>query len=195
MGKLIPEWRLREIRNIADSIAFHSSNYPASILVNLAEEKYLKPSTHIRLFIHPGLKIGEALHYVQHFKKAKDVYAEYEVDVFQVTIYFNGDLTTVKGWKKTMRAVVRELGWVIFFSPAAKRPMVVRGEEEQVEMVKIFTNKVLEGHLFAFSSSRPRFTLAKLREIVEKEFSTEAGKEILPYLAKFLRPYLGPDGW
>lgn len=55
-------------------------------------------------------------------------------------------------------------------------------------------DEVLKEHPFTLDSTRPRFTLAKLRQIVEEELSPQT-KEVLTQMPKLLRPYLGPDGW
>lgn len=191
MGKLVPEWRLREIRNIADTLAYHAACCPVSRLLTLAEEKYLKPGAHIRLLIHPGLKVGEANTYIQHLEGAKCVDAGYTANLFEVTIYFNGDLTSKTNWERTTRAIVKQLGWVIFFSPVARLQVLARDEEK---FLKNFVDEVLEELPFKFDISRPRFTLAKLQAIVKDELNPKA-REVLPHVPKLLRPYLGPDGW
>jgi len=191
MAKLVPEWRLREIRNIADALAYRAGCCPVSRFLMLAEEKYLKPNAHIRLIIHPGLEVGEATSYVQHLREAKNIDVGYSVDLFEVTICFNGDLTSKENWEKTTRGIVKELGRVIFFSPAARRVEVAVNEEAFLED---FLDEVLKEHPFTLDSTRPRFTLAKLREIVKEELNPKT-REVLPHMAKLLQPYLGPDGW
>lgn len=191
MGKLVPEWRLREIRNIADTLAYHAACSPVSRLLMLAEEMYLKLGAHIRLLIHPGLKVGEASTYMQRLQGAKCIDADYQVTLTEITIYFNGDLSSKKNWEKTTRAIVKELGWVIFFSPAARWQVLARDKEA---FLKAFVDAVLREQPFSFDAPRPRFTLAKLRQIVEDELNPKT-KEVLPYLRKLLRRYLGADGW
>jgi hypothetical protein len=191
MGQLVPEWRLREIRNIADTLAYRAACCPVNRLLMLAEEKYLKPGAHIRLLINPRLKIGKAKTYIQHLKSAKCIDADYEVNLYEVTIHFNGDLSSKINWEKTTRAIVKELGWVIFFSPAARWQVLARNKKAFLES---FVDAVLKEHPFTLAAIRPRFTLAKLRQIVEDELDPRA-KEVLPHLAKLLRQYLGPYGW
>lgn len=195
MGKLISEWRLREIVNIADVMAFRAALCPVNRLLALSEEKYLKPGAHIRLFIHPGLKLGEATHYIQHLKEAKNVDGRFTVDLYEATIFFNGNLHNEATWKKTMRAIVQQLGAIIFFSPAAKRQVLVSDKQGQAKLIKVFVEEILKLHPFGLEDVRSKFTLAKLQRIIETEFDPEAKMELLPYLDKLLRRYLGPDGW
>ena len=84
-----------------------------------------------------------------------------------------------------------ELGKVIFFSEAAKTNVSVRNKKMFLDA---FVNEVLENYTFSLDAQRPRFTLAKLRHIVDNDLHPSA-RMALPYLAKLLRPYLGPDGW
>ena len=191
MGQLVPEWRLREICNIADSLAYRAACCPVSRLLMIAEEKYLKPGAHIRLLIHPGLKVGEANTYIQRMQGAKCIDADYQVNLYEVTIYFNGDLSSKRNWEKTTRSIVKELGWAIFFSPAARWEVLARDQEA---FLKRFVKAVLKEHPFSLHSTRPRFTLAKLRQIIEEELNPKT-KEVLPHLPKLLQRYLGPDGW
>lgn len=191
MGRFVPQWRLREVRNIADALAYRAACCPVSRLLMLAEGKYLWPCAHIQLLVDPGLKVGEASSYVQVMQGARCVGTEFEVNLFEATIYFNGDLTSKKNWEKTTRSIVKELGWVIFFSPAARYQVLPRDEKR---FLRVFVDAVLSGFQFKVDSTRPRFTLAKLRQIVEEELNPQA-KEVLEYMPKLLRPYLGPDGW
>jgi len=157
----------------------------------LAEKKYLKLGAHIRLRIQAGLKDGEVKTYIQNFEKSECVDANYSVDLFKVTIFFNGDLSTREKWERTRRAIVRELGCVIFFSDAAKRQLISDNEEE---LLGLFVEAVIDVHPFNLDSTRPRFRLVKLQQIVEEIMNPKA-REVLPYLPKLLRSYLGPDGW
>lgn len=191
MVKRVPEWRLMEIRNIAEVLAYSAARCEVNRFLVLAEEKYLKPNTRIRLRIHPGMKAGQVDSYVQCLKGAKYAVGSYPVDLYEVTIYFNGDLSTRKKWDGNRRAVVRELGGVIFFSSAANRIEIGVNEEA---FLKVFVDAVMKEHPFTLGSARPRFRLVKLQQIVEEVLSPKA-REVLSYVPKLLRPYLGPDGW
>jgi len=194
MGKLVPEWRLREVRNIADALAFRAGCCPVSRFLMLAEKKYLEANAHIRLLVHPGLSVGEARTFIQKFK-ATNIDAKYPVDLFEVTIYFNGDLTSKENWEKTSRDIVQQLGWVIFFSPAGSPAArdIVEGADQEA-FLEIFVDEVLKEHPFTLDTTRPRFTLAKLEQIVKEELHPKT-EEVLQHMSKLLLPYLGPDGW
>lgn len=191
MIKSVPEWRLREIRNIADALAYRAASCPVNRFLMLAEEKYLKDGAHIRLRIHPNMKVGQADTYIQYLRGAEYGVGGYTADLFEVTIYFNGDLSTREKWEKTRIAIVRELGWVIFFSFAARRIEI--GISEKV-LLKIFVGEVKKKHPFTLDSTRPRFRLVKLQQIIQDELDPRA-REFLSVMPKLLRPYLGPDGW
>ena len=190
---MVPIWRLREIRNIADSISYRAALCPVARLAVVAEREYLKPTAHIRLFIDPKLKLGEASHYIQILRNA--TYGETphsRVNLIEVTIYFNGDLTTRRKWRETSRAIVRELGKVIFFSNAAKKQVV---ENNEGKFVEDFVGYIMKKLPFVFdTTNRPRFMVAHLREIVNRYLHRKT-REIVPNIQKLLNPYLGPDGW
>ncbi|MCK4291970.1 MAG: hypothetical protein KAY65_02140 [Planctomycetes bacterium] len=193
---LVPVWRLREVRNIAESMAYRAGCCPVARLVNVAEREYLKPTAHIRLFIDPKLNVSHAYYYLQ---VLKNVQSEDDPgsksDLIEVTICFNGDITTKYKWGKTARAIVTELGRVIFFSRAAKRRVLAENEEDEKKLIEYFVNCVLRKHPFAFdNTNRPRLMLAHLQEIVKRDMHKKT-KEVLPHIQKLLMPYLGPDGW
>jgi len=189
----IPLWRLREIRNIADSMVYRAALCPVGRLVIAAEKEYLRPNAHIRLLIDPTLPRGDAYHYIQILKNARySSNPSEKADLIEVTICFNGDLRTKEIWKKTMRSTVKELGQIIFFSPAAKRILVSQDPEK---LVSKFVNCVLKNHPFSFkSTTRPRLMLAHLLEIVKHDLSKET-REILPHVRGLLMSFLWPDGW
>ena len=190
---MIPVWRLREIRNIADSMVYRAACCPVGRLAIVAERGYLKPTAHIRLFIDPKLKVGGAYHYIQVLKNA--TYADdptSKANLIEVTICFNGDLTTRGKWTKTMRGILREIGDIIFFSDAAKRPVVDQHHETLIDK---FVKWVLKNHPFRVdTTNRPRLMLAHLQEIVRHDLY-EQTREVLPHMQRLLMPYLGPDGW
>lgn len=193
---LVSAWRLREIRNIADSMVNLAGCCPVGRLVISAEKKYLKSTAHIRLFIDPKLNVGEAYHYIQILKDAKYGDSPHsKVNLINVTIYFNSDTTTRYKWRKTARAIVRQLGLVIFFSSAVERQVIVESEEEKEKLIEYFVNRVLRKLPFASeNTNRPRLMLAHLQEIVKRDMH-KGTKEVLPHMQKLLMPYLGPDGW
>jgi hypothetical protein len=190
---LVPVWRLREIRNIADTIAYRAALCPGARLAIVAEREFLKQTAHIRLFIDPKLKLGEAYHYIQILRNATYGDAPHsKVDLIEVTICFNGELTTRHKWRETSRAIVRELGKVIFFSKAAKRQVVVKNERKFIED---FVNYMTKKLPFAFdTTNRPRLMVAYLREIVNRYLHRKT-REVVPHIQRLLAPYLGPDGW
>jgi hypothetical protein len=63
--KTIPVWRLREIRNIADTITFRAACCPLAAVVLVTERRLLKPLAHIRMVINPSLKPSDTHFYIQ----------------------------------------------------------------------------------------------------------------------------------
>jgi len=192
MDPLVSQWRLREIRNLADTIAFRAACCPLATVVTVAEAKYLKPEAHIRLVINPSLPPGEAGHYVQ-MLEGEDPESAGPVTLIRVVIHFNADLTSKEGWKAGARAVSEELGQVVFFSEAARRPLVCPAADRR-KVVAAFAEEILSRRMKEFEATRPRFSLAKLREIVRHDLHP-ASRELEPHLQKLLLAYLGPDGW
>lgn len=196
MRKLVTAWRLREIRNMADSIAYRAAQSAIATLVVVAEKKHLKPTAHIRLFIDPKLNAGEAYHYIQICKNARygDDLTSSKADLIEVTICFNGDLSSLEKRRKTNRAILKELGKVIFFSDAAKRKLAIRDSETENAIIKEFVDEIMKKHALIIESSRSRFTLAELDQIVKQNLHTQT-RQVLRHMQKLLMPYIGPDGW
>jgi len=193
MDPLVPVWRLREIRNLADSIAFQAACYPLATVVTIAEAKLLKPAAHVRLVINPHLSVGEAGHYIQ-MLEGVDPESQACVTLIEVTIHFNADLTSKEGWQAAARAVAEELGWIVFFSDAAKRPFVCGSKAEERKLVAAFAEEIVSQRVTETEAIRPRFSLARLREIIREEFRP-ASRVLEPHLQGLLSQYLGPDGW
>ncbi|MGB2824404.1 MAG: hypothetical protein WBF17_25740 [Phycisphaerae bacterium] len=193
MDPLVAEWRLRGIRNLADTLAFRAACCPLATVVTVAEAKFLKPEAHIRLVINPRLSPGEAGHYVQ-MLPGEDPESRAPVTLIRVVIHFNADLTHKEGWQAGARAVAEELGWIVFFSEAAKRPVVCESEAEERKVVAAFAEEIVSRRIREFEATRPRFSLAKLRDIVRHDLHP-ASRELEPHLQKLLLGYLGPDGW
>jgi len=198
MIQRIPLWRLREIRNIADTIAFRAAHCPVPAEAMALESKLLKPEAHIHLMIDPKLEHGEAIHYVQKRKGAVRIKDGASVDLVRVTICFNADLSTIAGWRKAARAVLEQLAWVGFFSEeAALRPCASTSDSEEEQMVDAFVDRTMERTDRQFGAARPRFTLARLNQLVEEAdgFTELLKQEIRPHFQRLLSSYLGADGW
>lgn len=193
MHSLVPLWRLREIRNAADTLAFRAACCPLAVVAIVSESKLLKPEAHIRLAVNPRLDLGEAISYVQKIK-VNNPNDNSQFTVYKATICFNGDLTTKAGWKEAAQAVARELAEVAFFTPAAKRQLVCRSAAEKNQVIKTFADAIVNARLSEFGIPRPRFSLAKLREIVTEDLRP-AARELEPHIRRLLLPHLGPDGW
>jgi|GEM_PF-5608885 len=98
MSNSIPLWRLHEIRNIADTIAFRAAYCPVPAEAMALERKLLKPEAHVHLVVDSKLEPGEAIHYVQKRKGAVRVVDGKSVNLVQVIICFNADLGA-DGWR------------------------------------------------------------------------------------------------
>jgi hypothetical protein len=189
---LIPVWRLREIRNIADTMAYRAAHCPVGRLAMVAEKNYLKDNAHIRFLVDPKLKIDGAYHYIQILKNAEHGSMRYKTDLIKVTICFNGDLSTKSNWRKTSAAILTQLAQIIFFSEATKRLVVVADEQQ---FINDFVNYVLKKHPFKFdSTNRPRLMYAHLQEITKKDLHKKT-KMVLRDMKRLLMIHLGPDGW
>lgn len=190
---MIPVWRLRQIRNIADTVAYRAACCPFATVLMVTEAELLKPEAHIHLVINPSLEAGEAQNYIV-FTDASHALSKSPVRLIRVIIYFSGDLTTKEGWEKAARAVAEQLAWVAFFSEAAKRQVLCATQAEQQQVVSAFVEVIMRERCFEFEATRPRFTLAKLRQIVRHDLH-RAAKTVEPHVQSLLLPYLGPDGW
>ncbi len=188
----VPAWRFKEIQNIADSTVFRASFCPIGRMVLIAENEYLKLNSHIRLMVDPTMPLGTARKEiaVSDKKGVSGPITEAPCTFHEVAIYFNGDIGTKKNWDELTRALLRVLGEIIFFSDAAKRLVVVSDEAKFLDK---FVENVMTSQPFAIRTVRPRFYLARLKDIIENEMRDSA-PEMLPHLQRFLWSYLGPDG-
>lgn len=197
MAQRIPLWRLREIRNIADTIAFRAAHCPVPAEAMALESKLLKPEAHVHLVVDPKLEPGNAIHYVQKRDRAVRIEDGTSADLIRVIICFNANLGTMAGWRKAARAVLEQLAWVGFFSEAALRPYAATSKRQEQQMVDAFVEEVMRRTDRQFGAARPRFTLARLHEIVEEgeAFTKLLKQDIRPHFQRLLSPYLGADGW
>lgn len=200
-SKFIPEWRLQEIRNIADTVVARAVSCLIGRLAAIAENELLKNYSHIRLCLNPRLKPGTAKGKVRVFENV-ECRSEHHLfrakHFFSVTIQFYADIGTKDGWMRTSRALVRELGKVIFFSEASKKEIKGLSPNEKLKFLNDFLEEILSRQPFAFDAARPSFTIAKLRDIIENDLdrynSASCKQEVWPSLQRLLFLYLGHDG-
>ncbi len=188
MAEVIPLWRLREIRNIADTIVFRAACCPLAAAILITEKRFLKPNAHICPYIDGSLRVGDARSYVQVISLDE---GEEEI---RAVIYFNGDLTTKRKWRATARAVVEQLGYVALFSEAALRPELNRSRAYESRCVDEFVDEMMDLRGDDFAAYRPRFSLALLTDLVERQFGRES-QYLKEHMQRLLWPYLGPYGW
>lgn len=187
MAQAIPLWRLREIRNIADTIVFRAACCPLAAVILVTEKRYLKPNAHIFPCIDGNLCVDEARSYVQEIPlKGGD-------KEIRAIIYFNGDLTTKRKWRATARALLEQLGHIALFSEAAKRREAERSEAYVRGAVDAFVDEMMKLRGDDYAAYRPRFPLALLRDLVERQF--RPGSHLKEHMQRLLWPYLGPYGW
>ena len=189
MSQSIPLWRLREKRNLADTIAFRAAHCPVPAETMALEKTLLKPDAHIHLVVDANRPAGSAGYYLQ---KATRTGAA----AIRVTVHFTANLGTMAGWRQAARAVLEQLASVAFFSEASRHTYLVEPELEQ-PMIDAFVERVMQRTDRQFAAARPRFTLARLNEIVEEgeEFTELRKQEISSHFQRLLAPYLGADGW
>ena len=188
MAKKIPLWRLREIRNIADTIVFRAACCPLAAVFLVTEKLFLKPNAHIVPQIDGSLGLGQARSYVQ------EIMLDGGEKEIHVIIHFNGDLSTKQNWRATARAMLEQLGHVVLFTNAALRPGVVSNPEEERKCVDAFVEEMMKLRGDDYAAYRPRFPLAFLNDLVEQRFSP-ASKYLKEHIQRLLWPYLGPYGW
>lgn len=200
-NNLIPQWRLQEIRNVADTVVARAAYCLVGRPAQIAGNELLKKFSHIRLCLNPRMKLGTAK---THIKTLENIKPEPEFHwlsiscFYSITIQFNGNIDTKDGWIATCRALVKELGRVIFFSDASEKRIENLTPSEKRRFLESFADEVVKKLPFTFNDARPRFTLAKLRDIVGNELEPHNGntcaQQVMPFLQTLLWPYLGHDG-
>lgn len=191
-SNLVADWRFKEIQCIAQATVARAEYCLIGRLAAIAEKQFLKTHSHILFYVDPSLNLGEA--------KSKVAKMNMETDdgdhmiYYRIIIRFNGEMSTKNKWDATSRALLNELGKIIFFSKATKDRGEVDKELQasglsQEEYVKKFVDRVIKKQPFNQYAVRPRFTLAQLHDIICTDETMKERKEhLLPYLHRVLYP-------
>jgi len=196
MAGAIPRWRLREICNIADFISFRGTFCAVGGPAMVLENQLLRADAHIRMVMNPALSNKE-IRLTEDARKLWDG-KPYASDIREErieTVEFNCDPLDMDDWEALCRRLLRELAKLAFFSASAAKKVLLMTPGEQEAFLNQFCDKMIKQRGTYFATSRPRFTLARLREIARKGLNKGAWEAFGEDIQSFLTHYLGSEGW